>query len=208
MTTKKYHHGDLKNALIQAAISLLHKEGADALSLRSVAAAAGVSHMAPYAHFKNKKQLLQSVAAWGFTALANKMERDARESSPREHPALSYGSTYISFALEHTALYRLMLGQLDTAGKRNSQKESSDIDRNTKGKDAASTLEESAQRPFALLQAAFANNITDPEQVRAQALGAWSLVHGMAALLIEGHFRIPDSMSVRDFLASAVIRAP
>ena len=51
MTTKKYHHGDLKNALIQAGVEILSKEGIGGLSLRKVALEAGVSHAAPYAHF-------------------------------------------------------------------------------------------------------------------------------------------------------------
>lgn len=212
MPAKKYHHGDLRNALIKAAITLLNTQGAEALSLRAVAAAAGVSHMAPYSHFKNKKQLLQSVAGWGFSELATRMKADAQNRTAGEHPALSYGTTYITFALENPQLYRLMLGQLDTAGKRNQHDTAIHSPFSAPAPDQPNPPlpepDANAQGPFALLQAAFAEHISDPELVNAQALGAWSLVHGMAALLIEGHFCIPPNMSIKDFLAHAVIRAP
>ena len=62
MRSKQYHHGDLKVSLIEAANTILLRDGADALSLRAIAAEVGVSHMAPYAHFKNKKELISSIA--------------------------------------------------------------------------------------------------------------------------------------------------
>jgi len=65
MGQKKYHHGDLKNALINAGIAILAEEGAGALSLRKVARRAGVSHAAPYAHFADKQTLIAAIAADG-----------------------------------------------------------------------------------------------------------------------------------------------
>ncbi len=206
MKEKKYHHGDLRNALVEAAIALLREQGAEALSLRAVAARAGVSHMAPYSHFKNKKQLLQSIAAWGFKELAKRMLQDAEQQSDADELVLSYGTTYVTFALENPQLYRLMLGQVDTAGRRNSGNDRISVAINQPG--LSEELDECAKRPFGLLSDAFSQRITNPEQVTTQALGAWSLVHGMAALLIEGHFTIPEHMSIKGFLAQAVIRAP
>ena len=68
-----YHHKDLRGQLIQAAIALLPAKGANGLSLREVAKAAGVSHTAPYRHFKDKAALLAAIAQTGFERLSQAM---------------------------------------------------------------------------------------------------------------------------------------
>lgn len=201
MPQQKYHHGDLKNALVQAALDVLNRDGAEALSLRSVAAAAGVSHMAPYSHFKNKKELLQAVAAAGFRQLTDTMLQQ-KDAQGEDNLVLCYGTVYVEFALANPQLYRLMMGQVEPAGKRQSAEE---IGVAIAQASPSSDLEESARLCFTLLRDAFALRLNDPQLITAQAVGAWSLVHGMAALLIEGHISIPDSMSVKNFLAKAVI---
>jgi AcrR family transcriptional regulator len=69
MSAKKYHHGDLKNALINAGVEILAKEGVGGLSLRKVAQRAGVSHSAPYAHFPDKQSLIAAISTEGFNQL-------------------------------------------------------------------------------------------------------------------------------------------
>ncbi|MEM8933179.1 MAG: TetR/AcrR family transcriptional regulator, partial [Acidobacteriota bacterium] len=71
---RSYHHGDLRAALVDAAARLLEDDGATALSLRSVAREAGVSHTAPYRHFRDKHELLEAVAASGFRALEARLD--------------------------------------------------------------------------------------------------------------------------------------
>ena len=66
---KPYHHGDLRRALLRAAVVILEREGPSALSLRAVAREAGVSPAAPYHHFKDKSELLNAVATEGFNRL-------------------------------------------------------------------------------------------------------------------------------------------
>jgi AcrR family transcriptional regulator len=199
-----YHHGDLKEALIRASHKILSEQGADSLSLRAIAAEVGVSHMAPYSHFKSKKALFQEVAASGFDALAEKMS--ANSEGLRKAPALilSYGVTYIEFALAQPQLYRLMLGQVENAGRRTTNK----TEQQDKPSAVSAELQRSSKRPFELLASAFAQISQNPLTVKAQALGAWSMVHGMAALLIEGHFEIPEGMTVKDFLAMAAFYKP
>lgn len=72
-----YHHGDLKNALIEAGIEILSKEGVQALSLRKVARKVGVSHAAPYAHFADKQELIAAIATEGYAKLYQKLAQAA-----------------------------------------------------------------------------------------------------------------------------------
>lgn len=205
MTVNSYHHGDLKEALIQASLKILREQDADSLSLRAVAAEVGVSHMAPYSHFKSKKSLFQAIAASGFDALADNMRRNSQGLLKASEQILSYGVTYIEFALAQPQLYRLMLGQVENAGRRMPQK----LEATTEaGHDVLSDLQNSSKRPFDLLENAFARISDDQLTVKAQALGAWSMVHGMAALLIEGHFEVPQGMTIKDFLAMAAFYKP
>ncbi len=210
-TSKNYHHGDLKASLIEAANKLLVEKGADALSLRAIASEVGVTHMAPYAHFKNKKELLQAVAAFGFNELALQMQKQTQGLSKAKDLILHYGVCYVEFAIANPQLYRLMLGQVETSGRRRKPGDEG-IDESIKVSIAqpiiSQELESGSNKPFILLRDAFAMINQDKRHVMAQAVGAWSMVHGMAALLIEGHFTIPESMTVKDFLSMAAIQSP
>ena len=219
MSIKNYHHGDLKEALISSARKILTEQGADALSLRAIASDVGVSHMAPYAHFKNKKALFKSIAADGFRELSEKMLLDSQDLSKAQDLILAYGASYVEFALDNPQLYRLMLGQVENTGRRNQgQKEKSKegqsgseeiaLDIALMNPVVSSELEASSTRPFLLLHDAFAkvNKQDDDIQVKAQAVGAWAMVHGMAALIIEGHFTIPETMSVKAFLTMTAVQ--
>lgn len=200
MTSKQYHHGDLKASLISAANIILQRDGADALSLRAIAAEVGVSHMAPYAHFKNKKELIKSIAEVGFVQMAETMEAVAqalkakKEVSPGEL-VLAYGASYLEFATKNPQLYRLMLGQVETTGRKNKKDEAAET--------VSIDFINSSKKPFILLREAFALRGDNDEKVKAQALGAWSMVHGMAALIIEGHIQVPEGTSFKRFLAAA-----
>jgi AcrR family transcriptional regulator len=207
MSSKQYHHGDLKASLIEAANIILLRDGADALSLRAIAAEVGVSHMAPYAHFKNKKELIKSIAEAGFVQMADTMEvvaielKSKKTLSPGEL-VLAYGASYLEFATANPQLYRLMLGQVETTGRKTKKDEvSADIAGSNDS--VSSPFIESSKKPFILLREAFALRGDNDDKVKAQALGAWSMVHGMAALIIEGHIQVPKGTSFKHFLAAA-----
>jgi len=210
MSSKQYHHGDLKASLIEAANTILLRDGADALSLRAIAAEVGVSHMAPYAHFKNKKELIKSIAEVGFVKMAETMEavaiamKEKNDLSPGEL-VLAYGASYLEFATTNPQLYRLMLGQVETTGRKNKKDHlvgNSSVENPSSGS-INSPFMESSKKPFILLREAFALRGDSDERVKAQALGAWSMVHGMAALIIEGHIQVPEGTSFKRFLAAA-----
>jgi AcrR family transcriptional regulator len=167
-----YHHGDLRSALITAALAAVESGGAATLSLRGVARAAGVSPMAPYHHFRDRTALVAAVAEAGFRRLyAMKLAALGDIADPRA--ALIAGSTaYVAFILEHPELYRLM-------------KSAELADRA-----AHPALAEAAALPSAKLAellaalAASGRLSTTPE---AAAAMLWSFVHGLGILVIDGY---------------------
>ncbi len=206
--SQRYHHGDLKSSLIEAANVILLRDGADALSLRAIAAEVGVSHMAPYSHFKNKKELIQAVASTGFEYLADVMEAKTNQEDGPGELILTYGASYLDFAIGNPQLYRLMLGQVETQGRKTQKETHSNNDVKVKvvsKEPNNSEMITSSKRPFILLHEAFARRGGDDAHLKAQALGAWSMVHGMAALIIEGHIRVPKGVSMKQFLAAATL---
>jgi len=98
----KYHHGDLKNALIEAGLDILSKEGVQALSLRKVARKAGVSHAAPYAHFADKQALIAAIATEGYARLYQDLaEVAAHYASDPSQALIEVAWAYVQFAVNH-----------------------------------------------------------------------------------------------------------
>jgi AcrR family transcriptional regulator len=108
---RRYHHGDVPRALVAAAVTIVERDGPEALTLREVASAIGVSHGAAYRHFADKNGILAAVAEEGYRALAKRLAT-ALGADPRAPRARLRGLTseYVAFALDHPALYRLMSG--------------------------------------------------------------------------------------------------
>ncbi len=106
---KSYHHGNLRKALVEAAIPVLKKKGVVGLSLRELAISLGVSHGAPYRHFRNKGELLEAVAATGFSEL-----RDICQQAVIDHPQdpsrqlYEAGMGYIFFVSRNPEIADLM----------------------------------------------------------------------------------------------------
>lgn len=177
-----YHHSDLAQTLIQAGLDILKKKGADGLSLRAVAARAGVSEAAPYSHFKNKKDLLFAISASGFRELANAMiSRVPKDTDP--HTALqNYGIAYIDFAVANPDLYRQMIAAIDPNVRRSNK---TDIGPGRK------LLYTEADRAQNVLKKANEAICTDKEEVRMRTLSAWGVVHGLASLIVLNFIQIP-----------------
>src|SRR5271170_5207779 len=107
---KPYHHGDLRRALIEAALALLEEEQDWAFSLRHVARRAGVSHNAPYNHFPEKQNLLAAIAVVGFERLRDRLASAAAGTKSPELAVVRIGVAYVHLGVENPALYRLMFG--------------------------------------------------------------------------------------------------
>ena len=104
---QQYHHGNLREALVQEAIRLLEAEGLAGLSLRRVAREVGVSQAAPYSHFKDKQALFLAVCVTGYDRFSERMRTEAGTLTGPAYIA-GLGRGYIYFALENPALFQLM----------------------------------------------------------------------------------------------------
>ena len=170
-----YHHGDLRNALINSALLLLEEKGIDGLSIRDVAKQAGVSHTAPYRHFKNKTELLAILALKGFMSLklaVNKATLKLGLSSTEK--LIAAGVAYVQEAVIHPEMTRLMFaGRLDFA-------------------QCPSELEQSAEQAYQSLGNIIDSGIADgsfrKQDSQILTITAWSAMHGLAMLFISGQF--------------------
>ena len=107
---KRYHHGDLRNALLEAARALLEEGPFADLSLRAVARRAGVSHAAPYRHFPNHEALLVELAVEGFAELRGGISAAAPQSGAESDRIAKIGAAYMRFVARRPALARFMIG--------------------------------------------------------------------------------------------------
>lgn len=168
---RSYHHGDLKRALIAAATDLLEQEGAEALSFRAVARAAGVSQSAPYNHFAGKEDLLATIAEAGFAALAAAQNEAAARGPAGEDRLTALGLDYIRFAVTQPQLYRLMFG----VGV-NDWHAHPDV----------SAAKQATFAPLRLALGEFLGADIPAATLEQAAVAAWGLAHGLAMLRIDG----------------------
>lgn len=193
---RPYHHGDLRRALIEAALALVTEEQDWAFSLREVARRAGVSHNAPYNHFPEKRDLLGAVAAAGFEALRERMRAAvAGVASPAE-ALLTSGKAYVNAGIENPALYRLMFGPALAATNASplgvaklGAHSATSADRRpaearAAGASAKAVLDEIILRGAE--SGAFAVSAKSEKDLAIASLSVWSAVHGLTLLMIDG----------------------
>src|SRR5476649_2053375 len=107
---KSYHHGDLRNGLLDAARAILEEESLAALTLRAVARKAGVSHAAPYRHFPNHEALLVELSIEGFEELRELLAEAAKAQGSESDRIANIGASYMRFVAKRPAVARLMFG--------------------------------------------------------------------------------------------------
>jgi AcrR family transcriptional regulator len=168
---RPYHHGDLRSALIRSALELLRTEGPEALSLRAVARAAGVSQAAPYRHFDDRRALVAAVAEEGFRRLHAAM-LEAIQSAEGRLGFKQVAIAYVRFAQENPAEYRIMFGP-----ELARQDDLPDLQATSRA-----VLDFVAQG-IAALQAA---GLIGPGDAGAMAVAVWSMLHGLVMLSLDG----------------------
>jgi AcrR family transcriptional regulator len=179
-----YHHGDLRRALLDTALEAIGEQGPAAVSLRDVARRAGVSHAAPTHHFRDKTTLLTALAAEGWSLLADSLQ----EAATNGEGFGDLGVAYVVFATSHPAHFAVMRApglaraddpELEAAMGR-----------------ARAQLESGVQR--------FEAGST--RDAAATALAAWSLVHGLAALILEGAVELKPDTDVAELTRTVTSR--
>jgi AcrR family transcriptional regulator len=188
-----YHHGNLKEALIRAALELIAKKGPAGFTFAEAARWAGVSPAAPYRHFRDRDELLADVARRGFEQFAVMLAQAWNGGRPEPFAAFErIGKAYLAFARDEPAYYSAMF----EAGV---------------PPDTSAELREASERAFAVLRSATEQLVaTMPAGARPpvmmMALHIWSLSHGIASLFGRGDAaRRPLPMSAEELLEAAVL---
>lgn len=171
---RRYHHGNLQEELIATALEMLEAQAEGNISLRELARRVGVSPNAAYRHFPDKEALLAALAAEGFQRLARlQSEAGAAEADPRS-AFRAMGLAYVRFARQHPALFRLMFGRFGHT----------DAARRSEALAEAGALAVQGLRRGVALAAGIPED--DIAAIRVHALRAWSLVHGLSLLVLDG----------------------
>jgi AcrR family transcriptional regulator len=184
-----YHHGELREALIRATRELVEQRGAENFTLADACRVAGVTTAAPYRHFRGKQEILEEIASRGFEELGNRTTAILAEKGEGTLDGIvAMGQAYIAFAVEETAVFRLMFGQQPSLKK-------------------AEHVLEATHTCFSKLIDQVAlycrrNNVLgDTQQI---ALRLWTFVHGAASLLIDQDYdAITPNIDVNQLVAGA-----
>ena len=180
----RYHHGDLKEALLAAAESILEEEGVTGLTLRACARRAGVSHAAPKHHFRDASDLLAAVAARSFDRLTDTLqqERKANEQLDPEQRIISIFRAYVRFARRYPDHFRLMFRWKEI------DRESETLLTASARTYAEMTSSVTVQRGDSDVTADTLYDRISERDLQDDVLIAWSQIHGYAMLLLEGQF--------------------
>lgn len=180
-----YHHGALHSALVEASIALAREGGPDRVILREAARAAGVSHSAAYRHFADREALLAEVSSYARDELAAQMRRRvSRTNDPRKR-LRAVGTAYIDFAMSEPGLFRTAFTSHPAT--------------------SPGTTDTTAD-PFGVLgqvlDEAQAAGLLDARRRPGAEIAAWSAVHGLACLLLDGP--LPQSPAAVRFARTQV----
>jgi AcrR family transcriptional regulator len=173
-----YHHGDLRTALLAAALELVDSQGPDVLTMREVCRRVGVNHRAAYRHFADKTSLLAAVAEQGYLDLLATIEAAllAAGKVKPERRLECIGLAYVAFALDHPAHYGLMFGRRLNEDSRFPE------------------LEAIAARAYGLLagelRAGQVAGAFGAWPLREAVFSLWSLTHGFASLTLARRIKV------------------
>ena len=190
-----YHHGSLREALLQAAERILERDGINGLTLRAAAREAGVSHAAPKNHFGDLSGLLSELAAVGFERFVATLQAGVRDGDSRDARMAAIGRGYVAFARAYPSLFLLMFRSERLDVNRPALRAAIDASAGVLSGAIGESRGEKVESTLTLPQA-------------ASIAAAWSLVHGFAMLLLDGRLkgllsRLPPGTDA-DVLLSAV----
>ena len=186
-----YHHGHLAESLLDAVDELATQFGLEAVSLRACAKRVGVSPSSAFRHYSDKRDLLTAFATRALLQLSDALSEANAQAHENEQNALhAVGMAYISFAIDKPAFFRAMWSE-------------ETIYSNSEAYVAAS------EQLSSNLKGGFADSIhdTDPTQLSTEELLAWSSVHGLANLFVDGPIARGQSRQYKLALAARMIKA-
>lgn len=166
----KYHHGNLKQALIDSALDIIHHQGLESLSLRKLAASIGVNQTALYSHFKNKNELLIELTRRGYVDLANRMKKLADQNLPSDAVLLELAHSYIEFAQNDPEIFKLMFSPSFSLLHQDNP-------------ELWTTSEQSFQI-FEQIIEKYLHEKGSSSSLKLASLAAWSFMHGFCHLII------------------------
>ena len=176
---RRYHHGDLRRAIVKAALEILRETQSLEFSLRELARRAGVSHNAPYKHFADKRELLAAVSAAGFAMLTKRMAHKTAGLRNSREQLFAMLRAYIDHGVENPALYNLMFGGY-LGGP----------DRSRPAIELAEAEKTKALLAGVIVAGGLGRGIPDTsrneQKIAGAILACWSLVHGLTLLLADG----------------------
>jgi AcrR family transcriptional regulator len=181
--SSRYHHGNLRQTLIDIACAHIREKGVDGLSLRAIAKEAGVSANAPYRHFSDKRALLVAIAIEGFEELKARMEIVEAQSSDILEEFKMKGLAYVLFAGDHPEKYKLMFGPAIT------DRMNDEALMNAAGN--------SYERLLISISRGIEKGIFKNQPVQQLADPVWAMMHGISSLLIDGFFE-EDAQAFRE----------
>ena len=165
-----YHHGNLREKILETAFELLDKEGVEGVGIRKIARIIGVAHSAPANHFKNKQSLLMSLAAESFRHLNLVIETESPKEAGNLNSAIqSFGNTILEFGLKFPNRYKLLWRREYTINQ-------------------ADELSAAMDNIYAQLTSILTVHAKSKQvDVESQAIALWSLVHGYVLLRLDGN---------------------
>ncbi|SER48980.1 TetR/AcrR family transcriptional regulator [Rhizobium sp. NFR03] len=170
---KRYHHGDLRAALIEVGLRLLAERDVEGVSLREMAREVGVTATSVYRHFPDKAALMTTLSAEGLARLAATQNEAAKGIGDSKALFAATGRAYVRFALSNPALFRMIF----SAPAR-----------------SRATGEAEALRMLRANAAASMGALPDRDAVEVAALRSWSLVHGLSMLMLDGQLPSDDRL--------------
>ena len=174
----QYHHGDLRQALLNEALRTIQAEGVEHLTLRGVGEKLGVSRTALYRHFSDKQALLAVVGREGFRMLRETLTAALEQRGQGREGFEAMGAAYVQFAVAHPSHYRVMFGRFVESCS----------------KDAEFVQEATAAFQVlvdSLVEQQQAGHVRRDDPLML-ARFIWSIVHGIAMLAIDGQLRVSD----------------
>ena len=174
-----YHHGNLRQALIDAGIQIINESGEANLSLRKVASACKVSHAAPYAHFKDKEDLIEAMKASVTEQFTEELQNAVSDQPDRECALIEMGRRYVTFFVRHPDYFKFLFGSQDLIAHLQTDRQYPDD-----------------YPPFVLLKETYLEYLKEKKikkskkEQEIEILRLWADVHGLASIACMSHVSV------------------